>query len=141
MSPKVVCQQSFFTFAPYARFLPDGLRGLVDLARGPGLQGDLAGAAHLFDDSHFRRIGQLELPCFALYGQQQGFHAAAQLRMRTQPSHQLRITHQRISHGSPSLHDVVDKTIDPARKSFSVGRPSGRLVGLMPDPQAKHHRA
>lgn len=100
MSPKVVCQQSFFTLAPYTRFLPHFLRGFVNLARSPGLQGDLAGAAHLFDNTHFRRIRLLQFPCFVLNCQQQGLHAAAQFRVGAQPSHQLLIAHQRISHPS-----------------------------------------
>jgi hypothetical protein len=79
MSPKVVCQQSFFSLAPYFADLRGFLRGLVNLALSPGLQGNFAGAAHLFDDTQFRRIRLLQIPRLVLHCQQQGFHSAPQL--------------------------------------------------------------
>ena len=61
-SPKVVCQQSFFSLAPYAGSLFEFLRSLVYLAFSPGLKRNFAGLAHFLDNPHFSRIGSLEFP-------------------------------------------------------------------------------
>ena len=58
----MVCQQSFFTLAPYAGGLFELLRSFVYSPFGPGLKRNFAGLAHFLDNPHFSRIGSLELP-------------------------------------------------------------------------------
>jgi hypothetical protein len=68
MSPKVVCQQSFFTPAPYAGGLLALLRRLFDLVLGPGLKRIVPGATHHLYDPHFGGIRSLELACLIFNG-------------------------------------------------------------------------
>lgn len=92
ISQKVVCQQSFFTLAPYASGLFDFLRSFVHLPFGPGLKRNLAGLTHFLNNPHFSRIGTLQIPCLIFDRQQQRLHSTSQIRMRTQSSYKLRIT-------------------------------------------------
>ena len=66
MSPKVVCQQSFFTLPvcpPCASYL---LLGLLHLALRPGLHGFLTQAAHLLYQTLLCIIGTPQAPAFGL---------------------------------------------------------------------------
>ena len=71
MSPKVVCQQSFFTLAMDLPVLTNGLRRFLHLPGGPGLHGPLSHAAYLFDQTHLGPIGLFQVaPGVFYHGQQ-----------------------------------------------------------------------
>lgn len=94
MSPKVVCQQSFFTSAPNTSALFELLRGLLYLVLGPALKRIMPGATHHLDDLHFRSIRSLELAALIFDGQNQGLNSTSQIRICTQSPYQFCVTHQ-----------------------------------------------
>lgn len=85
MSPKVVCQQSFFTLALYLSAASKFLLRLLHLPLGPRLHRLLAQPADLFDQPHFGRIGFLQIPGRIVYHRQQCRYPVLDLRVRVEP--------------------------------------------------------
>ena len=71
ISPKVVCQRSFFTLAVCSSAVAYFFFGLAHLALGPGLQGVSAQAAYFLDQPVFGVIRAPELLARALRQRQQ----------------------------------------------------------------------
>jgi len=74
MSPKVVCQQSFFTLAVHLSAKADFLFCYLVLFVRPGWHGLLTHSAYFFDQAHFGCVGFFQIACGVFYdGKQRGY--------------------------------------------------------------------
>jgi hypothetical protein len=88
MSPKVLCQGSFFALAPHPRGPIQFLRPLADRPVRPVLQHLLAEPTHLLDHAPFRLVGFAQVIPRILNQVDQTFDATTQLRVFVQAGQQ-----------------------------------------------------
>lgn len=98
ISPKVVCQHSFFTLAPDLSAATKLLLQAIHLPLGPRLQRLLAHPRDLFDQPQLGRISFFQLPRRILHNGQQRCNPIPDLWVRIEPLQNLRLAQLRRVH-------------------------------------------
>ena len=88
MSPKVLCQRSFFALAPNPRRPFQCVYPFGHLPFSPAFQQLLAEPAHLLDHPTLRLVGSAQVIPGVLDKIDQSLNASAQLRMLVKPGQQ-----------------------------------------------------
>jgi len=108
MSPKVLCQQSFFTVAPNPRRLIQFFCPFRDLPVGPVFQHLLAEPPHLLNHAALRLVRFAQVVTGILDEVNQSLNPCTQLRMLVQAGQQsLIVGGQQSAHGRSSCLSTV----------------------------------